>query len=286
MLTRSARCFAVRYGLVPKAVDTRALFDVLFAASETSFWLDGGPVGTEPSRFTFLGDDRGPLNETLSYRLGAAAVTVRDLDTVRFEPGSIFEVLDARLAQRRIGPTALPFDFVGGYLGHFGPAPAGIRNAIAASDAIADSVWTFADRIVAVDHQADLTYVLAVEDGRWQIRAAVDAWISDTMRRVGSLPRPSPGAAISHSALGRNGRVIPDGDRYTTRIERRRSQLASGESCRTALIYPVAFGYFGLAGAVDLNIVVRTLVPAEVSIGTIVSSTRETEMLGAGHSAW
>lgn len=74
-------------------------------------------------------------------------------------------------------------------MGYFSPAGAPGHDVVtpAEADQPPDAMWMFADRIVAVDHQADLTYLLAVEDGRIGVRAAADAWIVNTMRRMRRL---------------------------------------------------------------------------------------------------
>ncbi|MBV9821289.1 MAG: hypothetical protein JO144_03525 [Actinobacteria bacterium] len=186
MLTESAGRFAVRYGLVPRALDTQAVYDGLYAASPASFWLDSNSAGNPSARFSFLGDDRGPLSEILTGSGGA--VSVRDRRGVRAESGDLSGVLDARLAGRRIGPTCLPFDLVGGYVGYSGPERGWVRDLDPFAQGNPDARWMFADRIVVVDHQAGVTYLVAVEDGRVGVRIAADAWIVDTMRRVRGLP--------------------------------------------------------------------------------------------------
>lgn len=202
MPTGAPSRFAIRYGLVQGAVDTQAVFDGMYAASPASFWLDSNSAGDESARFSFLGDDRGPLSETVISSGGT--VRVRDRRGVRVESGDLSGVLDARLADRWIGPTCLPFEFVGGYVGYsrpergrthdVEPAVPATRNPGPAAIRKPDAIWMFADRIVVVDHQAGLTYLLAVEDGRLGVRIAADAWIVDTMRRMHGLPPQLPAA--------------------------------------------------------------------------------------------
>ncbi len=205
--------FAIRYGVLPRLVDVTALLDG--ALPEAAGWL---PADGE--RFGYLAVAGGPLAETLTCRAGT--VTVRERDTVRIE-ADLVAVLDGRLAERRIEPTMLPFDFVGGYLGDLtGPT---------------ESVWTFVDRLIALDHQDQRTYLLTVEDGRSGVRAAADYWIADTLRRLRWLP---VGAA-----------AVPD----PRRVRRYRAQLAVGESCgRLLLETQPGEGYLGLAGVMELTV--------------------------------
>lgn len=193
MPTEPASRFAIRYGLVRRALDTQAVYDSLYADSPASFWLDSNSAGNPAARFSFLGDDQGPLSETITGSGGTASV--RDRFGVRAESGDLLGVLDARLAGRRIGPTCLPFDFVGGYVGYLSPQQGWRRDVdhpSADDTQTPDAVWMFADRLVVVDHQDGITYLLAVSDGRVGVRIAADAWIADTMRRMGGLPSQQP----------------------------------------------------------------------------------------------
>lgn len=220
--------FAVRYGVLPKLVDLAALLGG--GLPEAGGWL-------ATDRFSYLTVTGGPLAETLVCRAGT--VTVRERDAVRIE-ADLVAVLDGRLAERRIEPTTLPFDFVGGYLGDLtGPA---------------DSVWTFVDRLIAFDHQEQRTYLLAVEDGRSGVRAAADYWIADTLRRLRWLP----GGAAD---------VVPD----ARPVRRYRTQLAVGESCgRLLLETPSGEGYLGLAGVLELAVPEPIAPPAPIALSAAV----------------
>jgi len=193
--------FAIRYGVLPKLVDAAVVREL----PEAGGWLDG-------ARFSYLVVTGGPLAETLTCR------------------ADLVSVLDGRLAERRIEPTTLPFDFVGGYLGDVaGPS---------------DSVWTFADRLIAFDHQDRRTYLLAVQDGRSWVRAAADCWIADMLHRLRWLPEE---AAVSDARP----------------VRRYRAQLAVGESCgRLLLETQSAEGYLGLAGVMELAVPEPAELPA------------------------
>ena len=185
--------FAIRYGVLPKLVDVAALREL----PEAGGWLAG-------DRFGYLAVTGGPLAETLTCR------------------ADLVSVLDGRLAERRIEPPTLPFDFVGGYLGQV--------------DGPSDSVWTFVDRLIAFDHQDRRTYLLAVQDGRSWVRAAADCWIADMVHRLRWLPE----GAVAHDAWP---------------VRRYRTQLATGESCARLLLETQSGqGYLGLAGVMELAV--------------------------------
>ncbi|KNB53239.1 aminodeoxychorismate synthase component I [Streptomyces caatingaensis] len=224
--------------VVERAVDTAALFTELYAESPTAFWLDSSAPGVGPARFSFLGDDSGPRAETLTYRTGENAVRVRDAAGERTEDGTIFEVLQQRLRDRRLSTPELPFDLNGGYVGYFGyelKAECGSPNVHRAETP--DAVWTFADRLVAVDHLENTTYVVALcgtGDGE---RDAARSWTADTARRARSLPAPAAGTTPVPAATAPSESVdiARDRGRYVGDIKDCLDELHSGESYEICL---------------------------------------------------
>ncbi|MBH1938887.1 aminodeoxychorismate synthase component I [Streptomyces sp. AV19] len=223
--------------VVERAVDTAALFTELFAASADCFWLDSSAPGIGGARFSFLGDDSGPLAETLTYRTGRNEVTVRDATGEHTEPGTVFDVLQQRLRARRLTTPDLPFDLNGGYVGYFGyelKGDCGSPNAHTAETP--DAVWTFADRLVVVDHLEEKTYVLAVTTTGEEETAAARAWVAETARRARALPDPAPAGATAPAAPAPSERGIArDRAEYTGDIGACLDELHSGESYEICL---------------------------------------------------
>ncbi|MEU4805000.1 aminodeoxychorismate synthase component I [Actinosynnema sp. NPDC023587] len=224
-------------GVVRTAADAEAIFLTLFADQPHCFWLDSSRVEDGLSRFSFLGDTSGPLSEVLTCRAGSGVVEVRDADGVRLATGSVFDVLDQRLRDRRIPDPALPFDLTGGYVGYFGYELKAECGAEARHTAeTPDAVWMFADRVVAVDHQEGLTYLVAVHDEK----TARDAreWVDRTsaelvgLRPADTEPVVMPPADLApeveeHLVRGRN--------QYLADIAECRRQLELGESYEICL---------------------------------------------------
>ena len=181
------RGFAVRSRRIEGAVDSDAVFGLLYGDSPHAFWLDSSLVEPGRSRFSFLGDDRGPYAETLTYRVGAGAVLVESSDgrTAR-ERGTIFDVLAARAAAVRVDAGDLPFAIAGGHVGFFGyEVKADSGGAAAHRAETADAVWIFADRVVAVDHEQRCTYAVALFDpSDPDAVAAADGWITQTLNTL------------------------------------------------------------------------------------------------------
>lgn len=192
------------------AVDTETAFAGLFAGSRHAFWLDSARVEAGLSRFSFLGDATGPLAETVRYRVDEGVVEVASA-TPATHRESVFDYLQRELARRVIDAPPLPFDFTGGYVGYFGyelKGDCGSPNRYSAPTP--DAVWIFADRFLAVDHQEDRTYLLALAPAADPAGAADAArWLAGTADALArqtppapppTAPAPSPSSPASPAA--------------------------------------------------------------------------------------
>lgn len=209
------------------AADSEAIFLKLFDNIPYCFWLDSSRVEEGLSRFSFLGDTSGPLSEVLTYRTGGGAVDVRDANGVHSVTGSVFDVLEERLRERRIPDADLPFDLTGGYVGYFGYELKAECGATARHTAeTPDAVWMFADRVIAVDHQEGLTYLVAVHDGK--TRRDAQEWVERTSALLRGLTPADPEPPRVPAAG-----PPPDAEEY---LDRGRSQyLADITECRRQL---------------------------------------------------
>lgn len=228
---------------VPGAVDTEAAYTELFGSSPYAFWLDSSRVEPGLSRFSFLGDASGPLSEVLSYRLADGAVLVRDATGVHAENGTIFDVLERRLAERRLTDPGLPFDFTSGYVGYFGYELKGDLGAGRRHNAeTPDAAWMFADRLIAFDHESDLTYVVAVHRGDAETRRSAQGWIDDTAATLVSLlsqadaaEEADPTAGQADDTVDPRPSLVRDAEGYVGDIEECQRQLVAGESYEICL---------------------------------------------------
>jgi para-aminobenzoate synthetase len=228
-------------------VNTERMFAELFAASPTCFWLDSSLVQPGLSRFSFLGDGSGPLSETLTYRVGDPGMEIRDSSGVRLAEGSAFDVLDRRLSELRMpADPGLPFEFTGGYVGYFGYEMKADCGASAAHRArTPDAMWIFADRMIAVDHETGITYLLACHDGSVQLHAAAREWVDQTALSLAALavPRNGNGHVPRNGHVPGNGhapsfpadRLVRDQDGYQADVRECQRQLILGESYEICL---------------------------------------------------
>ncbi|MER7476831.1 aminodeoxychorismate synthase component I [Streptomyces sp. NPDC126510] len=222
------------------AVDTEAVFERLFAGSPRSFWLDSSLVEPGRSRFSFLGDDQGPLAEFVRYDVAAGQCEIERADRpVRRVRASVFDYLKRQLTTRRVDATGLPFDFTGGYVGYFGyEMKADCGSSSRHRSPAPDAAWLFADRVIAVDHEEGFTYVVCLaEDTPQAAREAAD-WLDGVLAGLSCVtterpPLPAPPAPADPGAA--EPWLVRDRTTYLADIEACRQALRAGTSYEVCL---------------------------------------------------
>ncbi|MFJ8106942.1 aminodeoxychorismate synthase component I [Streptomyces sp. NPDC096132] len=222
------------------AVDTQDVFTRMFAGSPRAFWLDSSRVERGLSRFSFLGDDSGPLAEYVRYDVEAGRCEIeRAGRPPRKVTASVFDYLKRQLSNRRVDATGLPFDFTGGYVGYFGyetKADCGSPGRHRAETP--DAAWLFADRLIAVDHEEDFTYALCLaEDTPQAAREAAD-WLESAVAQLtfvapdGHRPPPAPAEPDLGAA---EPWLVRDRATYLADIEACQRELRAGTSYEVCL---------------------------------------------------
>ncbi|MEU9447461.1 aminodeoxychorismate synthase component I [Streptomyces sp. NPDC048277] len=223
------------------AVDTEAAFSRLFAASPRSFWLDSSLVERGRSRFSFLGDDSGPLAEFVRYDVTAGRCVIeRAGRPPRKVSASVFDYLKRQLTSRRVDADGLPFDFTGGYVGYFGyelKADCGSPNRHRADTP--DACWLFADRLIAVDHEEDVTYAVCLAEDTPRAAREAGEWLEATLAQLTFLapdaPRPAPPAAEAPDLEAAEPWLVRDRATYLADIEACQRELRAGTSYEVCL---------------------------------------------------
>ncbi|MEU4483815.1 aminodeoxychorismate synthase component I [Streptomyces purpurascens] len=225
---------------VTGAVDTEAAFTRMFAGSPRSFWLDSSLVEPGRSRFSFLGDDSGPLAEFVRYDVTTGRCEIeRAGRPVRKVAASVFDYLKRQLTNRRVDATGLPFDFTGGYVGYLGyevKADCGSPNRHRSPTP--DAAWLFADRVIAVDHQEGFTYAVCLaEDTPQAAREAAD-WLESALADLSCVateraPLPVTSAPADPGAA--EPWLVRDRATYLADIEACRRELRAGTSYEVCL---------------------------------------------------
>jgi para-aminobenzoate synthetase len=223
---------------------TEVVFERLFGAAEHAFWLDSADAPTRLAQCSYMGTTVGKNRCLLEYDVEESAVTIRRGEDTKVEHGSIFDVLENELAKNAIEPPeGLARGLVGGFVGYLGyecKADCGSRN-VHRSD-LPDAVMMLANRVVAVDHVAKRTHLLALcshdddaEAEQWLRDAEVlvrEALVGPLVPALEPESRDNDGEAehakvTFHCGRGRR--------QYLADIARCQAALAAGESYEVCL---------------------------------------------------
>jgi para-aminobenzoate synthetase len=227
---------------------TELLFERLFGAAEHAFWLDSADAPTPLAQRSFLGTTLGPHRCVIEYDVEEQLVTAHRAAGTTVKSGSIFDVLEEELASHRIeAPAGFPHGLLGGFVGYLGyecKADCGSPN-VHRSD-VPDAVMMLANRIVAVDHVAHRTHLLAIcHDDE---EADVERWLTDTVQLVEEIVAGTA-ADPSATSLATEGEVSTGGpatgtvsfrcgrgrEQYLADIARCQAALTAGESYEVCL---------------------------------------------------
>jgi para-aminobenzoate synthetase len=214
------------------------LFERLLGQEEHAFWLDSADAPTRLAQCSFLGTSAGRERCVIEYDVNEKAVTSHHATGSVVELGSIFDVLGRELGRHAIElPPVIPRGLIGGFVGYLGyecKADCGSPN-VHRSD-MPDAVMMLANRIVAVDHVAQRTHVIALgreddpEVGRWLEHAQA---LATQAIETPAAPLPSPVELDgSHPVSFRVGRGR---EQYLADIAHCQAELAAGESYEVCL---------------------------------------------------
>jgi para-aminobenzoate synthetase len=238
-------CPELRVRSIAGEPPTEPLFERLFGDAEHAFWLDSADAPTPLAQCSYLGTSAGVDRCVLEYDVVNGVVTAHGACASTVEQASIFDVLDRALAERAIEPPSEPArGLLGGFVGYVGyecKADCGSPN-VHRSD-VPDAVLMLANRIVAVDHVAQRTDLLAIcgEDDE-----EAEQWL-DEAERVVREHLATPGAETQARAATRLAPTSAPPDtpvsfrcgrgreQYLADILRCQAALAAGESYEVCL---------------------------------------------------
>ncbi|MFF3379901.1 aminodeoxychorismate synthase component I [Streptomyces sp. NPDC002680] len=226
---------------IATAVDTEAAFGRMYAGSPRAFWLDSSQVEEGRSRFSFFGDDSGPLAEFVRYDVTSGVCEIeRAGRPPRKVKASVFDYLKRKLISRQVDATGLPFDFTGGYVGYFGyetKADCGASPNVHKAQT-PDACWLFADRLIAVDHQAGYTYAVCVAEDTPQATLEAADWLDSALAQltfvVAEQPLP-PVPATEPDPAAAEPWLVRDRDTYLADIDACKRELNAGTSYEVCL---------------------------------------------------
>jgi para-aminobenzoate synthetase len=217
---------------------TEHVYERLFAEHDPSFWLDSADAPTWLAQCSYMGTTAGPGRCTVSYDVDSGEVAVNRGGVETVEQKSIFDYLQREMERIAVEPPAgVERGLVGGYVGYLGyELKADCGSPSVHSSDLPDAALMLANRVVAVDHTKDVTYVFALCRGEDpEAELWLDAAEELIARAIAEPPaeRPlappsEPGGHVSfHSGRGRS--------RYLADIAKSQAELLAGESYEVCL---------------------------------------------------
>ncbi|HEX6455034.1 MAG TPA: aminodeoxychorismate synthase component I [Solirubrobacterales bacterium] len=217
---------------------TEFVYERLFADAETSFWLDSADAPTWLAQCSYMGTTAGADRCVAYYDVDSGELTLDRAGVETTEHKSIFDYLDRELKRIAVEPPeGIERGLVGGYVGYLGyelKADCGSVN-VHSSD-MPDAAMMLANRVVAVDHTKDKTWLFALCRGEdpeaelWLDAAQdlVEEAIADPPAERPLAPPSEPGGHVSF----RSGRGET---RYLADILKSQEELLAGESYEVCL---------------------------------------------------
>lgn len=230
--------FELRVRTLEGEAPTEYVYERLFADFEPSFWLDSADAPTWLAQCSYMGTTAGADRCVVEYDVDSGEIQVSRGGVESVEHKSIFDYLDREL--KRIGvepPAEVERGLVGGYVGYLGyelKADCGSPN-VHSSD-MPDAALMLANRVVAVDHTKNQTYIFALcrgedpEAERWLDAAEelIAKAIAEPPAERPLAPPSDPDAHVSfQSGRGR--------ERYLADIAKSQAELLAGESYEVCL---------------------------------------------------
>jgi para-aminobenzoate synthetase len=197
----------LRRRTIPGEPSTERLFERLFGSAEHAFWLDSADAPTRLAQRSYLGTSAGADRCVLSYDAAEGKVRTHAGEASKIERGSIFDVLAREIFERGLQEPPDPAaGFVGGFVGYLGYECKGdCGSPVVHRSDLPDATLMLANRIVAVDHTAGRTELLALcregdedDDAERWLEAA-----EAIVREVLDAPPRTPAGTGSVSEAGR-----------------------------------------------------------------------------------
>lgn len=165
-------------------------FNGLFSNEEVAFWLDSSLIRPGLSRFSFMGDGKGPNGALIRYFGTDRRLVVKRNGQESEEKIGIFDYLKRELKHFHCSSPELPFDFTCGFVGYFGyelkEECGGNRVNLSSYP---DSIFLFADRIIVFDHLDQSVYLVCLS--RVGEENAADNWFCEIEARIRAANEPA-----------------------------------------------------------------------------------------------
>jgi len=263
--------FQVEVRALDVCPDALRIFKQAFLAAPSKFFLESSVVRSGFSRFSFMGDSAGRWGESITYYSGnRRAIIERQGERETLETSSIFDLLNARLARAHSEvPAGLPFAFNLGYVGLLGyELKAETSGSRAYESGAPDSIFLFATRMIAFDHQEQRSYLLYLVADEAD-RDAAHAWFDEVEAGMRTTPADAPPALLARKALSlpnveqwiaEHAAIRHSKASYIGKIKEALTEIVNGESYEICLTNIIEFPF--QESSFDLYCVMRQLTPA------------------------
>jgi para-aminobenzoate synthetase len=217
---------------------TEHVYERLFGGAETSFWLDSADAPTWLAQCSYMGTTAGADRCVAYYDVDSGEIDLDRGGVRTTEQRSIFDYLDRELKRIAVEPPeGIDRGLVGGYVGYLGyelKADCGSHN-VHSSD-MPDAAMMLANRVVAVDHVRDKTWVFALCRGE---DPEAELWLDSARdliaETIASPPPEQPPAPPSEPGGHVSFRSGRGQTRYLADIARSQEELLAGESYEVCL---------------------------------------------------
>ncbi len=217
---------------------TEYVYERFFAEAETSFWLDSADAPTWLAQCSYMGTTAGAERCVAYYDVDSGEIALDRAGVESVEHKSIFDYLDREMKRIAVEPPeGIERGLVGGYVGYLGyelKADCGSHN-VHSSD-MPDAAMMLANRVVAVDHTRDKTFVFALCRGD---DAEAELWLDATQQliedAIASPPAERPPAPPSEPGGHVSFQSGRGQTRYLADILKSQEELLAGESYEVCL---------------------------------------------------
>ncbi len=230
---RPSDALELQWRRLDRWIDPEAAFGRCFAGSEVAFWLDSSLIAPGLGRFSYMGDDRGPLAMRVRHDVSAGEVVVTDRDGEVVRRGGLFDTVREQLERRQVAAAALPFDFQCGFVGYLGyemKAECGASSGHRSPHP--DAGLLFADRLVAFDHAERAVYLVCLSPR--ETAGDADSWMAETARELEGDAR-GPTAATDDRCTDLDWTLGRDRKRYLADIAACMEAIRGGQSYELCL---------------------------------------------------
>lgn len=227
-----SECLCVKYRELDFAVNSEAVFLALYGNSPHAFWLDSSMQKAGLSRYSFMGDDSGPLAQLIQYQSDSQRLKIADRNGARIERKCLFDFLKQQLQRYTLLDNVLDLPFKGGLVGYFGyELKQECGGEQMHKSELPDAAFILTDRYIAIDAEKEKIWLVALEQTN---DAAASSWFDRVTEILSKLEQPAP-PALGNRKQRLVCKLTQDKDEYCQNILRAQEEIRNGETYEVCL---------------------------------------------------